>query len=720
TDSLAEGNYRLRAYTNWMRNFDNNYFFDKTFRITNAISNKVFTKSAFTFSGEGNNQKVEAKITYTDLEGKPYAGKNVSYEVQLDSRSVARGKGTTDNSGTLNLTFENKQPFILKSGRIVTSLKTDDKTSVNKIIPVKSTSNAVDVQFFPEGGSMIANVRSRVAFKATGADGLGVDVKGIVTDNTGTEIATFASQHLGMGSVSFSPMEGKTYKAKVTFADGSTRTVDLPPVSANGFSLAIFDNDPQNFTVRITPSAAAAAIAGNSINLVAQSGGKVYYAAKSPIDKNAFSATVAKSRFPSGIVQFTLFNGNGEPMNERVAFVNKPDKLNVTVSTDKPGYEPREKTRMNIEVKDPAGKPVQGSFSISVTDAGLVPPDAAESNILTNILLTSDIRGYVENPNYYFENYNDKKRSDLDMLMLTQGYRRFEWRQVMNNIFPALSFQPEKGLQISGRVTTTGRKPVPNGKVTLFSTSGGATVIDTVTDAQGRFSFNNILFPDSTKFVVQARTEKNKKNVEIELDGVPTQLATRNRNTGDVTVKMSDAQMAYAKNSKKQYDDMRKYGLVNKSIVLGEVKITDKKNPVKNSANLNGAGNADQVIRADQLMQGCYSLAQCLQGRLLGVMFYGNRAYSTRSGGRAPMEIYLDGVPVGPDGLDFINPNDVETIESLRSGGNLAIYGMRGGNGILMITTKRGQPNYNYQRYAPGILSINPKGFAKVREFYAP
>lgn len=719
-DTLAEGNYRIRAYTNWMRNFDNSYFFDKTIRIGNAISNKVFTRSDFTFSGEGNQQKVDAKIGYTDLDGKPYADKAVSYEVQLDARNIARGKGTTDAGGILHITFENKQPFVLKSGRISTSIKLDDKTSVTKIIPVKSTSDKIDVQFFPEGGTLVSNVRSRLAFKAVGSNGLGVEMKGSIVDNSGTEAASFTTQNLGMGVTTFTPVEGKTYKAKITFADGSARTQDIPAAVNTGFAMAVYDKDPQNFTVRITPSAGMINVPGNSINLIAQVNGKVYYAAKSAIDKNSFSATIAKNRFPSGIVQFTLFDGKGEPMNERIAFVDKGDKLNVAVKTDKADYQPRQKTRMNIEVKDPDGKPVQGSFSIAVTDAGLVPPDEAESNILTNILLTSDLKGYIEKPNTYFDGPSDKTRSNLDVLMMTQGYRRFEWKQVLNNISPVISFQPEQGLEISGRVTGAGGKPVPKGKVMLFSTTGGATVIDTVTDAQGRFRFNNIIFPDSAKFVVQARTEKNKKNVEIELDGVPPQLITRNKNTGDVTLSLNEAQLAYIRNSKKQYDDMRKYGLINKSIILGEVKITDRKNPVKNSANLNGAGNADQVIRADQLTQGCFTLAQCLQGRLLGVLFQGNRAYSTRSGGRGPMQIYLDGVPVGPDGLDFIVPQDVETIEVLRSGANLAIYGFQGGNGILMITTKRGQPNYNYNRYAPGILAINPKGFAKVRDFYAP
>ncbi|MBE7176813.1 MAG: TonB-dependent receptor plug domain-containing protein [Mucilaginibacter polytrichastri] len=717
-DTLAEGNYRIRAYTNWMRNFDTQYFFDQTVRITNAISNSVFTSSDFRFSGEGNQQNVEARITYTDLDGKPYADKTVSYEVMLDSRQIARGKGTTDASGVLDLRFENRQPFILKSGRITTSIRVDDKISVTKIIPVKTTSAKVDVQFFPEGGNLLNNVRSRMAFKAVGPDGRGVNIRGMILEDGSREVVTFGDAHLGMGAFSYVPLEGKQYTARITFPDGSERSEKLPQAVNTGFSLAVFDTDDQHFTVRITPSPGALSQANESLSLVAQSSGKVYFAAKSTVEKNTFSATVAKSRFPSGIVQFTLFNGAGEPMNERIVFVNRQDKLNITVTPDKPAYQPRQKTRMTMEVKDPSGKPVQGSFSVAITNEGLVPKNEASGNMLSTLLLTSDIKGYVENPGSYFKDDSEKTRSDLDMLMLTQGYRRFEWRQLMNNVLPVLSFQPEKTMDISGRITQ-GSKPVANGKIMLFSTLGGTTIIDTLSDENGRFRFHDLVFPDSARFVIQARTARDKKNVEIELDDIPPQVITRNKNTGDISLSMSDVQKKYTENSRDLYEDRRKNGLVSRTIRLGEVRITDKKNPVKNSANLNGAGNADQVIRADQLMQGCFYLAQCLQGRLVGVIFRGNRAYSTRSNG-APMEIFLDGTPVGADGLDFVNPQDVETIEVLRSGASLSIYGMRGGNGILLITTKRGQPNYNYNRYAPGVLAIGPKGFAKVREFYAP
>jgi hypothetical protein len=306
-------------------------------------------------------------------------------------------------------------------------------------------------------------------------------------------------------------------------------------------------------------------------------------------------------------------------------------------------------------------------------------------------------------------------------LMLTQGFRRFAWRMILGNSFPQITFQPEQSMLISGTTKTLGGKPLPNAKVTLFTTSKGAFLIDTVSDANGKFVFNNLIFPDSIRFVIQARGTNGRKNVEIKLDQVPQQFVTKNKNSPDITVNVNTELAGYLRNSKAQYDDLRKYGLVNRTIVLKEVTISEKKAPLKNSSNLNGAGNADQIIKGDLFQQmGCITIDQCLQGRLLGVVFRGGIAYSTRSMNQ-PMLLIVDGIYMSGDYLSNIQPTDVESIEVLRSGGYTAIYGGQGGGGVLVINTRRGgDTNYAIQTYAPGIVTYNPKGFTRSKEFYAP
>ncbi|OCX51240.1 TonB-dependent receptor [Mucilaginibacter sp. PPCGB 2223] len=722
TDSLSEGNYRIRAYTNWMRNAGEDYFFDKTIQVGNSIANNVLTKASYTYSTQKDQQHIDATINYTDLQGQPLDGKEVNYTVELSFRQVARGKGITDSEGNLNISFNNNMPALLKSGHITTTIKLEPKQSITKVVPVKASSQKTDVQFFPEGGTFISGIRNKVAFKAVGADGLGVDVKGMVVDNEGQTVASITTQHLGMGVFVIMPQAGKTYSAKLTYPDGSEGTVALPKPADAGYALSVNDTyDPENVIVKIsTNEATLGANQNNEISLLAHSGGNVIFTAKTKLTDPVFSAKIAKSRFPSGIAQFTLFSANGQPLNERIALIQNPGQLNITVSSEKASYAPRENVKLNIDARNKDGQPVVGSFSVSVTDESKVPfNEANESTILSNLLLSSDIRGYIEQPNYYFTNVSDKTRADLDILMMTQGYRRFEWKKLMAGSLAPLAFRPEKSLDISGHVKTASGKPVVKGKVTIFSTAGGMFLLDTLTDEQGAFAFRNLVFRDSVKFVVQARNAKEGRDVEIELDNVPLPIVTANKNAADVEVNVNAALMPYLLNSKNQYDDFLKYGLVNKTIMLKGVTISDtKKSKAPNSDNLNGAGNADQVITSDKL-EACATLTQCLIGKANFINFRNGMAYSTRTP-YTPMLVVLDGMSMDNFDLDDLSPNDVSSVEVLRSIAYTAIYGSRAGGGVLVITTKRGGEDQGYRSYAPGITTYYPKGYYQARKFYEP
>jgi TonB-dependent SusC/RagA subfamily outer membrane receptor len=333
------------------------------------------------------------------------------------------------------------------------------------------------------------------------------------------------------------------------------------------------------------------------------------------------------------------------------------------------------------------------------------------------------LKGFIEQANYYFTDTTEAKVRQLDNLLLTQGWRRFEWKNILSNNYPTLVYRPERSMQVSGKVTSLNGKPVIGGKVTLFSSSGTSILLDTLTDMNGLFRFDNLYFNDSTKFIVQARNERDKKNVEIYLDRIPAQLVTKNKNEAMLEVNVNKSMFAYLKNSRAQYDDLKRNGMIVRNILLDEVKVVDTKVEAKNSSNLNGAGRADAIIKAEQL-QNCFDIAQCIQGRIAGIMVMNGIVYSMRSmnslSGPIPMQLVLDGAFLEPDFLSSINPNDVETIEILKSGANTAIYGSRGGGGVIIITTKRGENNRGYKNYAPGIAGYNPKGYYKGREFYSP
>jgi len=718
SDTLPEGNYRIRAYTQWMRNAGPDYFFDKTIKIGNAWANDVFTHAVYSFSRKNNDEQVNAVISFTDKQGKPYTEQQVTYEVQLKDKVVERGKALTNAQGEAMLSFVNTQKGSPVSGKITATLTLAGKQKVIKIIPVRATSSAVSVQFFPEGGSLVENLPSKTGIKAVNAYGLGEDVTGILVDNEGNEVLNFATSNLGMGNFVMTPLPGKTYTAKIKRKDGTVQDVALPKALTNGYVLNVNNIDSSKIFVKIFMSEAL--LNSGDLKLVVQHNNTVLQVLKSKSVKQVTAISMTRKDLPSGILHFTLFSGENLPVCERLIFINNPEEqINVSLKNLKQGYAKRENVPLELAAQDGA-QPTQGSFSVAVTNSSIVTPDPDnESNLLTSMLLSADLKGYIEKPNRYF-NRNDKKaRENLDDLMLTQGWSRLLWKDIMTNSVKAPVFAAEKSLRVSGTVTTTGGKPVPNGRVSLFSTSGGVFMIDTLTDAKGRFTFDNLSFGDSTKFVVQARNAKNKKYVEINLDIIPGQVVTKNKNTGDIEVNVNEAIQGYIRKSEDYFEEMAKRGLLQRTVILDQVNIVQKKNQAANSANLNGAGNANNVFTAKDLGT-CITIEQCLQGRIAGVTFRNGIPYLMRNAGGGPMQLILDGMYVEADFLNNIQPMDVESIEVLKSIEYTSLYGSRGGSGVLLITTKRGGSDMSYSRYAPGIITYAPKGYYVIRKFYSP
>ncbi|MEC3879985.1 TonB-dependent receptor plug domain-containing protein [Parapedobacter sp. 10938] len=722
-DSLDEGNYRIRAYTNWMRNFEPDAFYDRTLPIGNARTDNIVAHSTFSYENSPEH-RVHAEIAFTDLDGGPFADMDASYEVVMEGRNIDRGRATTDDEGRIAFDFVNKQPFNLQSGEILLALTMADKRTVNKRIPLKTTSNTNSIQFFPESGHLLAGNLTKVAFKALAPEGIGVAVSGYLQDGAGTRVAEFESAHAGMGSFSFIPQAGATYTAKVTYDDASEAEVDFPAVGTSGYALAV--NNQQDKQIFVQAFASDDLVNGQEISLLLQQNGTVFYASKSKQTKNDAVFSIPRENVPIGVVQVALFTADQIPVAERTIFnYNDASLLPLVAETDRKTYGKKAKVTVQLTAGNAADTNRVATLSAAVVDMGKVPIDSGtrEGNIYASLLLSSDIKGYVEAPAYYFEGKDMVRLRHLDDLMLTQGWSRINWQDLQGDRSPVITYRPEQDLRISGVVTKrNGKVPVPNATVTVLSTGNALAVLDTLTDAEGRFSFDRLLFYDDTEFVVQARDEKGRKHVDIILDKVPQQQVTRNKNTPDATVNVNQSIQTYLKNTKAQFDEMERYGLKEKTILLEEVDVTRRtgRKKVEHSSNLNGPGNADQVITAEEMAMGCTSLIICLQARLHGVIFRNNVPYSTRSPNQ-PMQVVLDGMYMEADALAMINVFDIETIEVLRGITNTAVYGSMGSGGVIIITTKRGDGgSFGRDSYTPGVVTHSPQGYYAIREFYVP
>ena len=720
-DTLKEGNYRIRAYTNWMRNFDPEFYYDHIFKIGNIRTNQMIVETHYTFAPSGNQEQVAANINYKNIDGNPYANKEVVYKIELEGKEIAKGKSTTDGQGNIQLKFT--QPVSSqKTGLITTSVKLSERTFVDKFIPVTHTSDEYSLQFFPEGGDLVTDLRSRVGFKVLKSDGLGADIKGHVEDESGKPVALLNPRYKGMGTFSLIPENGKKYFGVLKFADGTERKYPLPEAKQEGAVLSLIQKESvDSVVIRVMGNKSFVdKNIGKGLNLIAQSGGNLIYSATTKIsDQGGFVVKFSLKDFPLGISQITLFNDVMQPMAERLFFVNKDEYLQMNLSGLKNGYKPREKVNIALNVKNPGKRNVVGSFSVAVIDETKVPVvEEEEHTILSEILLNSDLRGNIENPNYYFINQDAAKLEQLDNLMLTQGWRRFKWTDILNQTWPAANYQPEHSLALRGRVKNN-KKVVPNASIIAFGAKS-STILQATANENGEFAIDSLVFPDSTKFVIQARSEKGKKFVEIEMDDDIKDQVIPKPQQNDLSVNISSSMLAYLKNSKTQYEELLKYGLTSRTIMLDEVTVIDKRKEMENSSNLNGSGNADKVLTSQDL-ENAPTLEFALQGKVPGLIFQNGEAYFMRNmSNGTPVQIILDGMYVEPDMLNSINPNDVESVEILKSISYTAIYGSRGGSGVIVINTKRGGGGGFSNTYSPGIISYMPLGLFIAKDFYSP
>jgi len=637
-EGVDSGNYRIRAYTQWMRNAGEEYFFDQSFKV----------------SGIG----------------------------RFNTNTVAT----------------NGEDSLLQS----------------------------DIQFFPEGGLLVGGITSRLAFKVTSMNGLGINVKGVVLDQSGKSLVNFQSLHAGMGSFPWKPEASQTYTAKFLFPNGEEKTVPLPSATDTGYVLGVYQPNKDSILVRIntkTPD--------QQVVLVARTGSEMVFSSAIKLSKNVNSVWIEKNVFPTGIAQFTLLDLKGNPMNERLIFIKSADQMQLNLTTEKKSYNSREQVTINLSARDGNGKATAGTFSVSVVDESKVSiAETTEHTIFSNLLLKSELRGYVEKPNYYFSTDTSNSDEALDNLMLTQGYRRFESKEKEQK--PA--FEAE-GLEtaISGTVKTLGNKLLPNAAVTLISLKANI-IKGTTTDTAGRFRFGDLLLTDSIKFAIQAKGAKNSAKVEIILDSISKMHIGKNKNAADLTSSMIGSMQAYIKNNRMLDSIYEKTGQLNRSQRLREVNISAKRQEQKNAYQGNitiPEGHADKTI--DMEKQKTFgNLGTMLRSSLPNVTFkpyqpdpYGPEiqefpyAYNPITNAVEPMKIILEGRsldPISAAGVfdnTILDASDIAKIDIVQM--NQALIGMLGGPAILIYSKKKGKINQPLN-----LVNVQPKGFSRVKTFYSP
>lgn len=723
---FKQGNYYVRAYTQWMLNFDADYFFYKNIAIGEAIDKQLLTHIIFSNQETNQDIKTTARIQFKDLSKKPFANKTVNWQIYSDFDEYSKGKSITDANGFATITVSSKNGKLIKNGNILTNITINEKETLPASFGLKQAFSNIDFQFFPESGTFLEGVPNQMGFKAVKSDGLSIAANGTIIDDAGATIAHFTSGFAGMGSFFITPQAGKNYKAKISFKNGTSQTIDLPQATNNGAALQITNRTADTLSLRILPTAAFLANHKNQpFSIIGINSNVIYYAAQTILKGDVATLKVPTAQFPSGIAQFTLFSSDNKPQAERLAFIYHPTQLRITAKSDLPAYKIRQKVKLNLTSTSFA-TPAPAVFSVAVTDETKVPVNEdAETTILSSLLLSADLKGYIEKPNYYFNKTNEKKLAELDQLMLTQGYRRFNYANILANKYPRVSLLPEQGITVSGTLRDMTGMPVKKGPMLLMVQDKPISA-ETTTSNMGVFKFDNLNLPDSSQVTISAKYAANGANLMIMLDGIPGAAKGKNPNSFDELINIDTTLSNYLNNSAKQYRYLRTLkGVEVKSIVRKKINHND-------FPTLSGLSSiADREIDGSAF-QGCNLLLECLKIRAAGLTFdsndqkfYVSRDYNT--GRRIPVQVFINGMPIDAMAINNTPPSEVDNVEIFLTDQLGTVNRMYNSNGVLAIYTKKKPVGQKISKQElidllpkKNQITLSPQGYAKQREFYSP
>jgi len=686
---IPNGTYSLRAYTYWMQNVGTDFFFSKNILIGNKIDDRISSKITYGTVVDG---LIPATLTFTDAAQNPITGKRVDIKQTWDSAKKKKFSMITAKDGTVKWHIE-IDPKDDSKKDIQVSMD-DEKYKTDISLP--GFSSDFDVQFFPESGNLLDNVLQCVGFKAIGKDGLSVDITGKVFTDKNEEICEFSTLINGMGKFSINTQPNERYYALVKQADGIEKRVELPKTQTTGAAIQLVYNRGEI----LYKVANQTRIPNESLYLLLHSRGRVFV--MQPLKD--LEGQISESMLPAGIVSLSVIDSLGNTYCERLSFVRNFNFPTVAMQSDKPVYSKRELVNLDFNVLSQQGNPVKGNFAISVTDQQTVKQDSLADNIISNLLLTSDIKGYVEEPETYFVDNKIATREKTDVLMLTQGWRRFNTAYIVKASYQPPKFYMEAGQVLSGKVINLFNKPSKKcGIIMIPSYKSNVKLVKT--DSLGRYTIDGIQFPDSSSFILKAKKEKTLGDVEIIPDSdvfpkptvyIPTPLKA---NVASVE------QNEYFNQSKEKY--FTEGGM--RVVSLGEVTVKAAKKETDFYDSYFYPGTEDALITSEKMKQfPDQNILQILPITIACSIYTdeNNHTHITIDG-HQELGVLIDGMPgVSADDLRFLNLDDVESISLFKL------------DSMIVIRLKKWEDRKSQTPIS--LTKVTPLGYQKPAEFYVP
>ncbi|QLG45188.1 TonB-dependent receptor plug domain-containing protein [Costertonia aggregata] len=633
--------------------------------------------------------------------------------------------------------------------RTETGLATESDGQVQGQETAKAEQERPIIGFFPEGGDLVSGIYGKLGVKVTDTKGNGIALQGKIIDQNDNLVSPFKSHDHGLGQVSFVPETKKTYYASIQ-VNGKEERYTLPEVLERGYAMSI-RNTGEHVTVKLSSNNMERGLEGTL--LLGHIRGRTFYKNVQNSTDEKFSAKIMTRDLEDGVAHFTLFTSEGEPMCERLVFIDNPyNDIFLSAETDAPTYGQREKVSVELSVNGPMAANLSASVMTKTDRTSSTGP-----NIKSWLLLDSDIGRTVSNADMFFQDNTMQGRNLLDNLMLTHGWRRFAWKDMLGGkVNGQNAHAPEKGIMVKGRTTSFDNGYRPKKSLVSFSVLNRELFRENKdTDAMGNFSFGPFNFTDTIVGVIEARPmAKHRKQKENEIgiyveDTFPGPKVATERN-GTKTIVYEYPREYMEQTSKRKVQDFKYDPNVTR---LKEVTVVEKKRKMTRKEIVNEKfneltlyGEPDRRVITDSIRGGfainvfdfligvagvsvqgkSYERTVSIRGGATSIGSPSNNGgsgsdESTQNVSRPKEPLYLlDNVPVDNSTINTLNPSDIEFVDVL-SGPRTGFYGSRGSNGVIAFYT-RGQVYIEpeFPAPTPGVTDFKIPGFTKTREFYSP
>jgi hypothetical protein len=515
TDStISPGKYTIHAYTRWMLNQNTGNPFSQTITINPISQNLQFECVPAIVKNLGNDSlKINLKFYEIDKSGylKNTITHNVNYSLRIEDKVLMQGQLHAVNTEDQFISYSLGDYSEKNSSALLDIYVDDTPLSFKKQFRIPLIDN-IDVQFFPEGGRLVNGLQSKVAFKAIGTDGLSRDIKGIIETAEGDSVTAFTCAHRGMGSFYLNPLKDERYFARILH-ENRNYIIPLPAAQEDGSVMAItYPKDGMGPVLTLKHSPAE----GKTRKyIVGSSYGDIRFSALLNLNRDSVFFRIPLEMLPEGVCRLTLLNHDFEPECERLIYVDNNRRIKIEILTDSSSYTTRSKVTFFVKATEFDGTPVQADLSIAVIDKEQVAENSVTGGISSYKYLESEVKGFIEDPDFYFLSDSRINNKKLDLLLLTQGYRTFLSKRL--NVTNQ-RFLPETVFDFSGRIKLNPLIKIREKRfdyrqvgLTLMYPYFGETIFEQLkTDSLGKFIFDIPLFEGKSTGMLQATGSKNK------------------------------------------------------------------------------------------------------------------------------------------------------------------------------------------------------------------